>query len=96
MIFDDFRGQLVPEVDQLLEENRQLKVVLPSNSTDRLQPLNFSTNQALKDQLRSSFRQWYAQQVSKQLQEGKNPEDVNVDTQLSILKELQANWMVSA
>ena len=65
-------GHLVPEVDQLLEENRLLKVVVPSNCTDRLQPLDLSANKALKDQLRSSFRQWYAQEVPKQVQQGKN------------------------
>ena len=34
--------------------------------------------------------------MSKQLQQGKNPEDVNVDMRLSVLKKLQAKWMVSA
>ena len=86
VIFDVFRGHLLPEVDELLEENRLLKVVVPSNCTDRLQPLNLNANKALKDQLRSSFRQWYAQD--------KNPEDVNVDMRLSVLKELQAKWLL--
>ena len=96
VIFDVFRGHLVPEVDEVLEENKLLKVVVPSNCTDRLQPLDLSANKALKDQLRASFRQWYAQEVSKQLQEGKNPEDISVDMRLSVLKELQAKWLVSA
>ena len=96
VIFDVFRGHLLPEVDEVLEENKLLKVVVPSNCTDRLQPLDLSANKALKDQLRSSFQQWYAQQVSKQLQQGKNLEDVNVDMRLSVVKELQAKWMVSA
>ena len=50
-----FRGHLVPEVDKVLEENRIMKIIVPSNCTDRLQPLDLSVNKALKDQLRSSF-----------------------------------------
>ena len=48
MIFDVFRGHLVPEIDEILEENKLLKVLVPSNCTDRLQPLDLSANKALK------------------------------------------------
>ena len=96
VIFDVFRGHLVPEVDEVLEENRIMKIIVPSNCTDRLQPLDLSVNKALKDQLLSSFRKWYAEQVSLQLQKGKNVEDVSVDMRLSVVKELQAKWIVSA
>ena len=88
MILDVFRGHLLPEVDEALEENRIMKIVVPSNCTDRLQPLDLSVNKALKDQLQSSFRKWYAEQVAMQLQQGKSIEDVSVDMQLSVVKAL--------
>ena len=42
----------------------------------------------LKDHLRRSFQTWTSEQVSKQLQEGKEPEDVKVDTRLTVMKPL--------
>ena len=38
----------------------------------------------------------YSEQVSKQLQDGKEPEDVKVDMRLSITKPLGAKWITSA
>ena len=80
----------------LLLENNILSVIVPSNCTDLLQPLDFSVNKPLKDHLRRSFQSWYSEQVSKQLEEGKEPEDVKVDTRLTIMKPLGAKWLTSA
>ena len=95
VIYDVFRGHIAPEVDELFEENKLLKVTVPSNCTDRLQPLDLSANKAVKDHLRSAFQKWYANEVTKQLLQGKSPEDVRVDMRLPVLKELQAKWIVS-
>ena len=66
----------------MLLRNNILAVIVPSNCTDLLQPLDLSVNKPLKDHLRSNFHAWYSEQVSKQLQDGKEPEDVKVDTRL--------------
>ena len=71
-------------------------MIAPSNCTDLLQPLDLSVNKPLKDHLRHSFQSWYSEQVSKQLEEGKEPEDVKIDTRLSIMKPLSAKWIISA
>ena len=71
-------------------------MIVPSNCTDLLQPLDLSVNKPLKDHLRCSFQSWYSEQVSKQLEEGKEPEDIKVDTRLSVMKPLGARWITSA
>ena len=53
---------------QLLEENGVLVVLLPANTTDRLQPLDLSINKAAKDHLRDKFRhlvRWRSRQGPK-------------------------------
>ena len=67
----------------LLWENNILSVIVSSNSTDFPQPLDISINKTLKDHLRCSVQFWYSQQVSKQLEEGKEPD--LVDTRLSVM-----------
>ena len=96
VIFDTFKGHKGEEMDSLLLENNILSVIVPSNCTDLLQPLDLSVNKTLKDHLRRSFQSWYSDQVSKQLQEGIEPEDIKVDTKLSIMKPLGTRWITSA
>ena len=95
VIFDCFKGHKGDEMESILLRNNILAVIVLSNYTD-LQPLDLLVNKPLKDHLRSNFQAWYSEQVSKQLQDGKEPEDVKVDTQLSIMKPLGAKWITSA
>ena len=39
-------------------------------TTDRLQPVDVSTNKSTKDFLKDKFSRWYDQEVEKQLQTG--------------------------
>ena len=81
-------------MESMLKKNI-LTITVPSNCTDFLRNLDLSVNKPLKDQLRHIFQTWYSEQVSKQLQEGKEPEDVKVDMRLSIMKPLIAKWITS-
>ena len=97
VIFDTFKGHKEDEMESLLLENNVLSVIVPSNCTDLLQPLDLSVNKPLKDHLRRSFQSWYSEQVvTKQLDKGEESEDVKVDTRLSIVKPLSARWITSA
>ena len=69
---------------------------IPSNCTDRLQPVDVSVNKPLKSHLRNNFTRWYASQVQEQLEKGTSIEEVKVDLRLSVMKELEAKWLVSA
>ena len=90
VIFDTFKGHKGDEIKSLLQESNILSVIVPSNCTDLLRPLDLSVNKPLKDHLRCSFQSWYSEQVSKQLEEGKEPEDIKVDTRLSVMIPLGA------
>ena len=83
-------------VQSLLEENCVFHVVVPNNCTDLFQPLDLSVNKPFKDKLRSRFAEWYSQEVTKQLQDGKQLDSVHVDTRMTVIKELSCKWIMSA
>ena len=70
-------------------------VLVPSNCTDKLQPLDVSVNKPTKDQLKQSFHKWYADQVKQQLEAGKSPDEMSMDLRLSIVKEVGAKWITA-
>lgn len=92
-IFDVFKGQQTESVLKLLNENNVLVVCVPANCTDRLQPMDLSINKSVKEFMRRKFREWYSEQVQRQLSEG---EEISpVDLRLSTMKPLGARWLVS-
>ena len=91
VVFDVFKGQCTEAVFNLLEENNILRVMVPPNCTDQLQPLDLSVNKAAKDYMRSRFQEWYGSIIHKQLEEQK---EEAVDLRLSIMKPLSAQWIV--
>ena len=96
VIFDTFKGHTGSEMESLLLKNNIVPVIVPSNCTDALQPLDLLVNKPLKDHFRSEFQSWYSDQVSKQMDDGKQPEDVAVDMKLTVMKPLSARWIISA
>ena len=72
-----------------------MRVLVPSNCTDLLQPLDLSTNKALKAKMSSCFSAWYSQEVGRQLEKGTPPDAVNIDLRMSLIKELSCKWLVS-
>lgn len=52
VIFDEFKGQTTDNELACLKENNILYVKVPANCTDKLQPLDVSTNKPAKDFLR--------------------------------------------
>ena len=51
-------------------------------------------NKAVKDQLRSQFQAWYAQEICRQFKE--QEERKPVDLRMSMVKPVSARWIVSA
>ena len=100
VIFNTFKGHTGSKFESLLLENNVVSVIVPNNCTDVyihvLQPLELSFNLSLKDHLRSKFQSWYSEQVSKQMDDGKQPEDIEVEMKLSVMKPLSARWIISA
>ena len=95
LIMDNFSGQTTDAVLEKLEEKGIVLVMVPANTTDRLQPLDISVNKSAKDFLRDKFRTWYAEQVEKQLQAGVEATAVTVNMGMAVVKELGAKWLTS-
>ena len=92
-IFDVFIAQQTEDILALLEEHNIHVVSVPVNCTDRLQPIDLSVNKSVKEFMRSKFKEWYAAQVLKQLDEGANI--APVDLKFSTLKPLGARRLIS-
>ena len=93
-IFDVFKAQQTEDILALLEKHNIHVVRILANCTDRLQPVDLSVNKSVKEFMRSKFKEWYAAQVLKQLDEGAD-NIAPVDLKLSTLKLLGAQWLIS-
>ena len=91
-IFNVFKGQCTEEILKMLEDNNIERVMVPTNCTDRLQPLDLSINKPVKEFLRRKFQEWYASQIASQLE----ADTQQVDMYLSIMKPLCAKWLYSS
>ena len=47
----------------------RIAVACPSNTTDRIQPMDLTVNKPAKDFLKRCFGDWYAEQIQTQLEE---------------------------
>ena len=56
VIFDYFKGQCMPSIFKILEDNNIFYVLVPPNCTDRLQPLDLSVNKPAKDFMKRKFQ----------------------------------------
>ena len=96
VIMDNFKGQCMQQVDDVLEQNDILVCRLPPNTTDHLQPMDLSVNKLAKDFLKRKFEEWYAEEINNQLQD----EDVEtatlepIDLGMPIMKELGGKRLV--
>ena len=68
--------------------------IVPPHCTDRLQPLDISINKAVKEYLRRQFQEWYANQITYQLEQDVDAKITPVDLCLSVVKPLSFKWMV--
>ena len=65
------------------------------NLTNHFQPLDLNVNSHAKTFLKETFQEWYAQQVQKELESGKNIYQVDIETKLSIMIPINARWIIS-
>ena len=65
------------------------------NLTNHFQPLDLNVNSHAKTFLKETFQEWYAQQVQKELESGKNIYQVDIETKLSIMTPINARWIIS-
>ena len=63
--------------------------------TKYFQPLDLTINGVAKTFLKDKFGNWYASEVTKQLDGGADVYAVDVKLQLSVLKPVHARWLIS-
>lgn len=93
-IMDGFRGQTTESVMDLFKENNIVAIRVPSNCTDKLQPIDVSVNKPIKDMIRSKFQTWHPSKVAEQLKEALVA-DVKVDISATVIKPKCASWLIS-
>ena len=94
VIMDVSKGQVTPMVLDLYKESNIVVVLVPENMTNHLQPLDLTVNGYVKRFMRAKFNSWYSSQLRRQLDEGKQLQDIDVPLCLSVLKPFHAQWLV--
>ena len=91
---DVFKGQTTDTVQKLLKKNNIFFTKVPANMTILFQPLDLTINGYAKSYLKKLFTEWFAKQITDGVNSGKDPGSIEVPLQLSILKRLQAKWII--
>ena len=81
---DIFSGQITSVVLDCFKDNKIEVVSIPANMTYLLQPLDLTGNGYAKKFPSRKFSEWYFSQIMKQLDDGKELNDINID--LTVLK----------
>ena len=67
---------------------------MPPNITNLFQPLDVTVNGAAKAFLKRKYTECYSGEISKALADGKTLDDIEIKLKLSVMKPLQAKWIV--
>ena len=94
-IMDVFKGQMTPAVLNMLKANNIFLTKVPANMTNLYQPLDLIVNSYAKSFMKRMFAKWFATKICEALESGKAPpEEIDVKINLSVLKPLQAGWII--
>jgi hypothetical protein len=93
MILYFFSAQLEEHFRQLMISKNLIYVYVPANCTSKLQPMDLSVQKCVKECMRNSFADHYAELVAKSLE---TKTELNVDLGMTTVKPLSAKWLVSA
>ena len=68
-------------------------IIVPHNLTNKFHPLDITFIKPAESLIKEKDNIWYTEQVTKQLNEGKDPVDAKVLLNLSLVKPLHAKWI---
>ena len=95
LIFDVFKGQTIPAVNDLLKDNNCILQHVPNNHTNLFQPLDISVNKSAKSFISNKYQEWYASEITSQLGKGIDAYNVKVDVKLTTIKPIHARWIIN-
>ena len=90
-----FKAQCTQRVFDLTDENHCVTAFVPANLTHLFQPLDLAINGVAKSFLKSKFSEWSSKKIAKAFDKGQNIHEVKVDTTLTIMKPIHAQWIIS-
>ena len=86
---------MTPAVLQKLRENYIFLVRVPPNMANLFQPLDLTVNGAAKAFMKRRFTEWYSQEIWKELESGKELNDVDIKLTLPLLRPLHTSWLTN-
>ena len=86
---------MTPVVLQKLRENYISLVRVPPNMTNLFQSMDLTVNGAAKAVMKRRFTECYSQKFWKELESGKDLNDIDIKLTLTILKPLHASWLTN-
>ena len=96
LIMDVFKGQITNPLMKKLEEQNILLTRAPENMTHLFQPLDLTLNGYFKQFMKRKFVKWYANKVTRALDDGRDLENITIDFKLSTVTPLHAEWVMEA
>ena len=94
LIFDVVRACKTEMVLHLMEQNSCEVVFFPANMTHHFQPLNLTITGVAKKFLTTKFEEWYAKEITQQINAGVDVYSIEIKTTLSVLKAVHAMWLI--
>jgi hypothetical protein len=94
LVMDVFRGQMTQAVHSLLEEHNIIISLVPNNMTHIFQPLDLTVDSWAKKFMKEKYAVWYSSQIKAGLEKGIAIDEIDVKTQLTVVKPLHAKWLI--
>ena len=94
LIFDVFKEQATSAVNDWLKKNDIIAIYVTNNHTNLFQPLGISVNKSAKCFIADKYQDWYAEKCLQQLSRDVAAHVVKMGVKLSIMKPLQAKWII--
>ena len=93
-LIDALLGQMTTAGLHKLHENYILSVRVSSNMTNLFRLLNLTVNRAAKAFMKRRFTEWYNQEIWKEMESGKELNDIGIKPMLNILKSLHSSRVI--
>lgn len=93
LIFHVCKGHVTKKVTHVLEQNNRIIVQVPNDMTDQFQSLDLTVTQA-RQFMKGKSKYWYDEQISKELDDGRNVCDIQVPLKVLVIKRIHAKWLL--